>query len=69
MQGQLGAQSPLLAQAQSQAAALQHRLDDSPQKLLEEKKTHEATERLLAAALATKPKFSATKRASSKPAA
>lgn len=59
----------MLAQAQPQAEALQQRLDDLHQKLLEEKKAREATERLLAAALATKPKFSATKRASSKPAA
>jgi chromosome segregation ATPase len=53
---QLANQSTLLVQAQSQCEALQQRLDDLHETLLEEKKAHELTRRLLAEVLTAKSK-------------
>jgi hypothetical protein len=53
---QLASQSTSLVQAQSQGTALQQRLDDLHQALLEEKKAHELTHGLLAEVLTAKAK-------------
>jgi len=52
LRDQLAAQAISLAQAQSQGAALQQRMDDIEQQFGEEKKSHDATRALLAGALA-----------------
>jgi hypothetical protein len=52
LRDQFVAQAIALAQAQSQCAALQQRLDDLQRQSGEEKKSHEATRALLAGALA-----------------
>lgn len=63
LRDQLGAQSTLLVQAQSQGEALQQRLGDLHQALLEEKTSHEGTRALLVTALADRGKTGSKRRA------
>jgi chromosome segregation ATPase len=67
LRDQLGEQSTLLVQAQSQAEASQQRLDDLQKALLEEKAAHQLTRGLLADVLAATKKASQTKRPRAKP--
>ncbi|MDB5827646.1 MAG: hypothetical protein JWQ73_1866 [Variovorax sp.] len=67
LRDQLGVQSTRLVQAQSQAEALQQRLDDVHQTLLEEKAAHQLSHGLLAEVLAATKKASKTKRPRAKP--
>ncbi|MEB0059848.1 DNA-binding protein [Variovorax sp. LG9.2] len=64
---QFGLQSTQLAQAQSQAEALQQRLDDLHQTLHEEKSAHQLTRGLLGEVVAATKKASETKRPRAKP--
>ena len=63
LRDQLGAQSTLLVQAQSQGEALQQRLGDLHQALLEGKTAHEGTRALLVTALADRAKTGSKRRA------
>jgi DNA repair exonuclease SbcCD ATPase subunit len=62
LRDQLGGQSTRLVQALSQAEALQQRLDDVHQTLLEEKAAHQLTHGLLAEVVAASKKVSEAKR-------
>jgi len=64
---QLAVQSTSLVQAQSQGEAMQQRLDDLHETLLEEKKAHELTHGLLADVLTAKSKPSVKRVRAAKP--
>ena len=67
LRDQLGVQSTLLVQVQSQAEASQQRLDDLHQTLLDEKAAHQLTRGLLADVLAATNKLGDAKRPRAKP--
>jgi len=64
LRDQLAAQGIVLAQAQSQGAALQQRMDDLQRQISEGKKAHADTRALLAGALAAARKTQVTRKAS-----
>lgn len=67
LRDQLALQATSLVQAQSQGEALQQRLDDLHETLLEEKKAHELTRGLLAEVLTTKSKPGVKRTRAAKP--
>ena len=67
LRDQLSVQSTSLVQAEAQGTALQQRLDDLHQALLEEKRAHELTHTLLAEVLTARAKPSAKRIRVAKP--